>query len=116
MRRIEAAVKYLRDAKLIVPNDNLVIISDVRAGQALVDCVQLRQVACESNTVVSESPGSSASQHPVVHRPRRQCGRCGTTEARGHAFCARRSIAQPRTRLRPAEIGGAYAFATEPAR
>ena len=41
---IEAAVKYLRDAKLIVPNDNLVIISDVRAGQALVDCVQLRPV------------------------------------------------------------------------
>ena len=31
---IEAAVKYLRGAKLIVPNDNLVIISDVRAGQA----------------------------------------------------------------------------------
>jgi len=41
---IEAAVKYLRGAKLIVPNDNLVIISDVRAGRALVDCVQLRQV------------------------------------------------------------------------
>ena len=29
---IEAAEKYLRDAKLIAPNDNLVIISDVRAG------------------------------------------------------------------------------------
>jgi pyruvate kinase len=41
---IEAAEKYLRTAKLIVPNDNLVIISDVRAGQALVDCVQLREV------------------------------------------------------------------------
>jgi pyruvate kinase len=41
---IEAAEKYLRDAKLIVPNDNLVIISDLRAGQALVDCVQLRPV------------------------------------------------------------------------
>jgi pyruvate kinase len=41
---IEAAEKYLRNAKLIVPNDNLVIISDVRAGQALVDCVQLRPV------------------------------------------------------------------------
>ena len=41
---IEAAEKYLRDEKLIVPNDNLVIISDVRAGHALVDCVQLRMV------------------------------------------------------------------------
>ena len=41
---IEAAEKYLRSAKLIVPNDNLVIISDLRAGRALVDCVQLRQV------------------------------------------------------------------------
>jgi len=35
-------------AKLIVPNDNLVIISDVRAGQALVDCVQLRPVQGKS--------------------------------------------------------------------
>jgi pyruvate kinase len=41
---IEAAEKYLRNAKLIVPNDNLVVISDLRAGQALVDCVQLRPV------------------------------------------------------------------------
>ncbi|MDQ3198675.1 MAG: pyruvate kinase [Verrucomicrobiota bacterium] len=41
---IEAALKHLRTAKLIAPNDNLVIISDVRAGEALVDCVQLRQV------------------------------------------------------------------------
>ena len=41
---IEAAEKYLRNAKLIVPNDNLVIISDILAGQALVDCVQLREV------------------------------------------------------------------------
>jgi pyruvate kinase len=41
---IEAAEEYLREAKLIAPNDNLIIISDVRAGQALVDCVQLREV------------------------------------------------------------------------
>ena len=41
---IEAAEKYLRAEKLIQPNDNLVIISDVRAGTALVDCVQLREV------------------------------------------------------------------------
>jgi len=42
---VEAAEKYLRAAKLIVPNDTLVIISDVRAGKALVDCVQLREVS-----------------------------------------------------------------------
>ena len=41
---IEAAEKYLRERKLISPNDNLVIISDLRAGKALVDCVQLRPV------------------------------------------------------------------------
>jgi pyruvate kinase len=41
---IEAAIVYLRDAKLIQTNDNLVIISDVRAGETLVDCVQLRPI------------------------------------------------------------------------
>jgi pyruvate kinase len=45
---IEAAEKYLRATKLIAPNDNLVIMSDVRAGQALVDCVQLRQAEAVS--------------------------------------------------------------------
>jgi pyruvate kinase len=41
---IETATKYLRAARLTAPKDNLVIISDIRAGKALVDCVQLRQV------------------------------------------------------------------------
>lgn len=41
---IEAAEKYLRAQKLIEPGDRLVIISDLRAGSALVDCVQLREV------------------------------------------------------------------------
>jgi pyruvate kinase len=41
---IETATKYLRTARLTAPKDNLVIISDIRAGKALVDCVQLRQV------------------------------------------------------------------------
>ncbi len=41
---IEAAEKYLRAKRLIQPHDNLVIISDVRAGSALFDCVQLREV------------------------------------------------------------------------
>jgi pyruvate kinase len=39
---IETAQKYLHDQKLTTPGDNLVIISDVRARDALVDCVQLR--------------------------------------------------------------------------
>jgi pyruvate kinase len=41
---IETAAKYLRTARLSAPKDNLVILSDIRAGKALVDCVQLRQV------------------------------------------------------------------------
>jgi pyruvate kinase len=41
---IESAAKYLRAARLTARKDNLVIISDIRAGKALVDCVQLRQV------------------------------------------------------------------------
>lgn len=41
---IEAAEAYLRAQKLIQPGDNLVIISDVRAGDVLADCVQLREV------------------------------------------------------------------------
>ena len=39
---IETAAKYLRDQKMTAVGDNLVIISDVRARDALVDCVQLR--------------------------------------------------------------------------
>jgi pyruvate kinase len=39
---IETAQKNLRDQKLTTSGDNLVIISDVRARDALVDCVQLR--------------------------------------------------------------------------
>ena len=39
---IETAQKYLRDQKLISAGDNLVIVSDVRARDALIDCVQLR--------------------------------------------------------------------------
>jgi len=39
---IETAEKLLRDQRLTASGDNLVIISDLRAGKALVDCVQLR--------------------------------------------------------------------------
>jgi pyruvate kinase len=39
---IEAAKNYLHDEKLTATGDQLVIISDVRAGKKLVDCVQLR--------------------------------------------------------------------------
>ena len=41
---IYAAEKHLRAQKLIAPNDNLIVLSDMRAGDVLVDCVQLRQV------------------------------------------------------------------------
>ncbi|MBA3606960.1 MAG: pyruvate kinase [Chthoniobacterales bacterium] len=41
---IEAAEKNLRAAEWIQPNDNLVVLSDVRAGDDLIDCVQLRHV------------------------------------------------------------------------
>jgi pyruvate kinase len=39
---IDAAEKFLREKKLTVPGDQLVIISDMRADESLVDCVQLR--------------------------------------------------------------------------
>jgi pyruvate kinase len=39
---IEAAREFLCENKLTATGDQLVIISDVRAGDALVDCVQLR--------------------------------------------------------------------------
>jgi len=39
---IEVAEKYLRDTGLTSPGDNLVIISDLRAVDTLVDTVQLR--------------------------------------------------------------------------
>ncbi len=41
---IEAAEKHLRATNRVQPNDNLVVLSDVRAGDDLVDCVQLRHV------------------------------------------------------------------------
>jgi pyruvate kinase len=39
---IEAAEKYLREKKLAAAGDHFVVISDVRAGAAFVDAVQLR--------------------------------------------------------------------------
>ena len=39
---IEAAIKYLREARLTEPGDNLVILSDMLGGRDKVDCVQLR--------------------------------------------------------------------------
>ena len=40
---IEAAEKNLRDANLTSAGDNLVIIGDLRAGDTLVDTIQLRR-------------------------------------------------------------------------
>ena len=43
-RTIRAAERLLAQQGLIEPGDNLVIMSDVRARDALVDCIQLRTV------------------------------------------------------------------------
>lgn len=40
---IEAAEKFLRDHRLSQERDNLVVISDARSGEVLIDCVQLRK-------------------------------------------------------------------------
>jgi pyruvate kinase len=48
----ESAEKFLRQAKLVVPYDNLVIISDIRAGKNLVDCVQVREVKASNRKPV----------------------------------------------------------------
>jgi pyruvate kinase len=40
---IEAAEKYLREEELTQANDNLVILSDLRAGAAQIDSIQVRQ-------------------------------------------------------------------------
>jgi hypothetical protein len=41
---IEAAQRYLVEQKLAGKDDNLVVLSDLRAGETLVDCVQLRPI------------------------------------------------------------------------
>lgn len=41
---IAAAESFLRDNKLAASGDQLVILSDLRAGETLVDCVQLRKM------------------------------------------------------------------------
>jgi pyruvate kinase len=43
-KTIAAAESFLRDNRLAVSGDQLVILSDLRAGETLVDCVQLRTV------------------------------------------------------------------------
>ena len=43
-KTIEAAEEFLRDNKLAATGDELVIVSDLVAGETLVDCVQLRTV------------------------------------------------------------------------
>ena len=39
---VEAALKQLRARKLTEPGDNLIVLSDMLAGDLKVDCVQLR--------------------------------------------------------------------------
>jgi pyruvate kinase len=43
-KTITAAANFLRKNKLAAPGDQLVIVSDLHAGETLVDCVQLRTV------------------------------------------------------------------------
>ncbi|MDQ6626124.1 MAG: hypothetical protein M3Y69_08310, partial [Verrucomicrobiota bacterium] len=40
---IEAAERYLREAGLTELNDNLVVLSDLRAGDSQIDSIQVRQ-------------------------------------------------------------------------
>jgi len=40
---IEAAEKHLREAGLTEANDNLVVLSDLRAGDCQIDSIQVRQ-------------------------------------------------------------------------
>ncbi|MEP6810633.1 MAG: pyruvate kinase alpha/beta domain-containing protein, partial [Chthoniobacterales bacterium] len=42
-RTIEAATEYLRKENLTRPNDNLVILSDLHAGDQQIDAIQVRQ-------------------------------------------------------------------------
>ncbi len=42
-KTIDAATAYLRDERLTRTNDNLVILSDLRAGDAQIDSIQVRQ-------------------------------------------------------------------------
>jgi pyruvate kinase len=45
---IEAAERYLRDAGCTKMNDNLVVISDLRAGDSQIDSIQVRQAKGEN--------------------------------------------------------------------
>jgi len=51
---IDAAEKYLREAGLTEPNDNLVVLSDLRAGDCQIDSIQVRQA--KGARPSSESP------------------------------------------------------------
>jgi len=50
---IEAAEKYLQDARLTQPNDNLIVLSDLRAGGAQVDSIQVRQAKASTGALPS---------------------------------------------------------------
>jgi pyruvate kinase len=50
---IEAAEKYLCHTGLTRPNDNLVVISDLRAGGAQVDSIQVRQAKGNASATAS---------------------------------------------------------------
>ena len=47
---IDAAEAYLRENGLTNPNDNLVILSDLRAGECQIDSIQVRQARAHSSS------------------------------------------------------------------
>ena len=56
---IDAAEAYLRENGLTEPNDNLVVLSDLRAGDCQIDSIQVRQARggdhADSSTAVADS-------------------------------------------------------------
>ncbi len=60
---IEAATKYLCETGATQPNDNLVILSDLRAGDAQIDAIQVRQAKGGDAMPVA---GSSSMQESMM--------------------------------------------------
>ena len=52
---IDAAERYLREAGLTKPGDNLVVLSDLRAGDCQIDSIQVRQARSIAEAVARES-------------------------------------------------------------
>lgn len=62
-KTIEAATKYLRENRLTQPNDNLVILSDLRSGDAQIDSIQVRQA---KGGDAMDEPGPVSAQESMM--------------------------------------------------